>query len=162
MFYVETRLNEFAEIMRLGGDVCVVDKNSNKNITVYANVKNNEEVILFDDDMHFVNKSNVIVRFQTGLSDHCLCKFYKKDGTIVFGRVRQDSKDDSYVTSVPLYNSFDFTIDKTTGNINVSTGSIVVYSSEIYDIKEGNNDDSLFYSYLMGVNGMFKNKKCDD
>lgn len=39
MFYVETRLNEFAEIMRLGGDVCVVDKNSNKDITVYANVK---------------------------------------------------------------------------------------------------------------------------
>lgn len=39
MFYVETKLNEFAEIMRLGGDVCVVDKNSNKNITVYANVK---------------------------------------------------------------------------------------------------------------------------
>lgn len=155
-------MNDFARIKERGSSAEIISA-FNKPLRFFYNPDNHNECIVMDDNNNIIPENEYMARFPIKMVDQGLYKFYKNNGNVVLGRVREDYGENDLVTSVAMYNSFSFTKDSNPAlGVEITRGYGTLYSAELYDVEVADKDEVLLFTYLMGIKEIFKKKKKND
>lgn len=162
MSYLKVNMNDFARIKEKGSSAEVISA-LNKPLRFFYNPDNHNECIVMDDSNNIIPENEYMTRFPIKMVDQGLYKFYKNNGNVILGRVREDYGENDLVTSVAMYNSFSFTKDSNPAlGVEITRGYGTLYSAELCDVEVANKDEVLLFTYLMGIKEIFKKKKKND
>lgn len=163
MSYLKVNIADFARIKEKGSSAEIVSTYSNKKLKFFYNPDNRNECIVTDEEMNIIPEGEYIAQFPIKMEDQNLYKFYKNNGDVILGRVREDYGDNDLVTSIAMYNSFSFTKDSNPAlGVEITRGYGTLYSAELCDVEVADKDEVLLFTYLMGIKEIFKKKKKND
>lgn len=162
MSYLKVNIADFVRIKEKGSSAEIVSVYSNKKLKFFYNPDNRNECIVTDEEMNIIPEGEYMARFPVKMEDQNLYKFYKNNGDVVLGRVRDDYSDNDLVTSIAMYNSFLFKDDSNPAlGVEITRGYGTLYSAELYDVEVADKDEILLFTYLMGIKVIFKKKRND-